>query len=600
MPLEKNESFSRRIRRRRNPEESPILTARTRKVKEIFANFRKTTEKIEKIAAASRFRPLLFLSISRSINKLRKKADKKNDVRATFRALPSINGAFFPKIKPVLTVKLAMTPPSADARSTARLAAFRRLRETPWRYVFSITGGGSAFLSDYLAIPGASRSFLEATIPYSPEATNAFLGRRPENYSSERTARLLASAALRRARTLADAEQANGPAASEFENKDKNRKIKDIGNFDLSAFSLVGVGATASLVSDRPKRGEHRIFCAVETLFETFSATLTLDKGARDRAAEERLAADFILTVLLFAAENAVCRAAALGLDAETANAADSELNATLPSLSPTAWREFSAPIPPSELLPLGPGDVASISWATLDAVGSAFLFDLDSTTFPRPFPKVAALRFDAGKVAAVRFAPTSQTSLRQDLTPTQTPDGDASSTVETLYPGSFNPPHRAHRRVAELAAEKTGAPVAFELSVRNVDKPSLDALEISRRLEALQEAAPNVPIWTTNAPRFVEKAALFPGSTFALGTDSVVRLGDAKYENGSTSRRDAVLERLAESGAKFLVFTRKLDGVVVEPESLPLPEKLRALCDFVPPEEFLDDVSSTALRRLK
>lgn len=571
---------------------------------------------------------------------------------------------------------------SADARSTARLAAFRRLRETPWRYVFSISGGGSAFLSDYLSIPGASASFLEGLIPYSPEATNAFLGFRPENYSSERTARLLASAALRRARTLAAAAQEtrkpdenleiknrlfnvaplsplSATNAKAPENRDENKKIKKPGNFDLSAFFLVGVGATASLVSDRPKRGEHRIFCAVETLFETFSATLTLDKGARDRAAEERLAADFILTVLLFAAENAVDRAAALGIAADAAdserstvldavnsgdlprlnaptianaakarlnqeraavrdrlsasnlnlaNAAESELNAPLPPLSPTVWREFSAPIPPSEFLPLTSGDVASISWATLDAVGSAFLFDLDSTAFPHPFPKVAALRFDAGKVDAVRFAPSQaqdqaqdQAKESQDLTPTfanASGDCDASSTAATLYPGSFNPPHRAHRRVAELAAEKTGAPVAFELSVRNVDKPSLDALEISRRLEALLETAPNVPVWTTNAPRFVEKAALFPGSTFALGTDSVVRLGDAKYENGSTSRRDAVLERLAELGARFLVFTRKLDGAVVEPESLPLPERLRTLCAFVPPEEFLDDVSSTALRR--
>ncbi len=523
---------------------------------------------------------------------------------------------------------------SADSRSTARLAAFRRLRETPWRCVFSISGGGSAFLSDYLSLPGASASFLEGLIPYSPEATNAFLGFRPENYSSERTARLLASAALRRARTLAAAEKETRKSdeiekikeavpnvaplsprsatnAKKPENRDKNKVIKTPENFDFSAFSLVGVGATASLVSDRPKRGEHRIFCAVETLFETFSATLTLEKGARDRAAEERLAADFILTVLLFAAENAVDRAAALGIDGETAsaanfgvlprsnvrttaNAAESELNEPLPSLSPTVWREFSAPIPPSKLLPLGPGDVASISWATLDALGSAFLFDLDSTAFPRPFPKVAALRFDAGKVNAVRFAPTTQTPIQQELTTTD----DAPSTAETLYPGSFNPPHRAHRRVAELAAEKTGAPVAFELSVRNVDKPSLDALEISRRIEALRREAANVPIWTTNAPRFVEKAALFPGSTFALGTDSVVRLGDAKYENGSTSRRDAVLERLAELGARFLVFTRKIDGAVVEPESLPLPEKLRTLCDFVAPEEFLDDVSSTALRR--
>ncbi|MBQ7112249.1 MAG: hypothetical protein IJO06_13695, partial [Thermoguttaceae bacterium] len=352
---------------------------------------------------------------------------------------------------------------SADARSTARLAAFLRLRATPWRHVFSITGGGSAFLSDYLSLPGASRSFLEATIPYSPEATNAFLGFRPENYSSEQTARLLASAALRRARTLADAEKANARAASDAEKSNKNKKIKeaerkaaptcqpstsnaerpvsvaknrsknqkikeavenarqnanerleDAENFDLSAFSLVGVGATASLVSDRPKRGEHRIFCAVETLFETFSATLTLAKGARDRAAEERLAADFILTVLLFAAETAVDRTAALGLDEKPASADDSQLNAPLPPLSPTAWREFSAPIPPSELLPLGPGDVASISWATLDAVGSAFLFDLDSTAFPRPFPKVAALRFDGGKVAAVRFAPPSQAEERE------------------------------------------------------------------------------------------------------------------------------------------------------------------------------------------
>lgn len=521
-----------------------------------------------------------------------------------------------------------MNAASADSRSTARLAAFRRLRETPRRFVFSISGGGSAFLSDYLALPGASASFLEALIPYSPEATNAFLGFRPENYSSERTARLLASAALRRARTLAAAERkernpdenkkikkSDVNAASDSspsENnaaKNENAKLRNkneiIKEFDFSDFNLVGVGATASLVSDRPKRGEHRIFCAVETLFEMFSATLTLEKGARDRAAEERLAADFILTVLLFAAENAVDRAAALELADATANASDSKLNAPLSPLFPTAWREFSVPLPPSDLLPLAPGDVASISWATLDAVGSAFLFDLDSTAFPRPFAKVAALRFDAGKVAAVRSAPSQHQQAQeqknqgtQGLAPSRSNALDATPPAETLYPGSFNPPHRAHRRVAALAAEKTGAPVAFELSVRNVDKPSLDALEISRRVTALQKEAPNVPIWATNAPRFVEKAALFPGSTFALGTDSVVRLGDAKYENGSTSRRDAVLERLTELGARFLVFTRKLDGAVVEPESLPLPEKLRALCDFVPPEEFLDDVSSTALRQ--
>lgn len=147
-----------------------------------------------------------------------------------------------------------------------------RLRQSQLKFVVTISGGGSPFLSDYLSVPGASQTFLEARIPYAPLATDDFLGFHPENYTSERTARLLAAAALRRAQILAP---------------------------DANPLALLGVGATAALVSERPKKGAHRVHCSILSRLGTFSASMTLKKNARTRAQEERLAADFIFSTLM-------------------------------------------------------------------------------------------------------------------------------------------------------------------------------------------------------------------------------------------------------------------------------------------------------------
>eukprot|EP00899_Mesostigma_viride_P007687 jgi/Mesvir1/1691/Mv21152-RA.2 len=42
------------------------------------------------------------------------------------------------------------------------------------------------------------------------------------------------------------------------------------------------------------------------------------------------------------------------------------------------------------------------------------------------------------------------------------------------FLPGSFNPVHRGHLRLLEIAARKAGQPACFELSVINADKPPL------------------------------------------------------------------------------------------------------------------------------
>ena len=51
-----------------------------------------------------------------------------------------------------------------------------------------------AAIAALLAIPGASRFLLEARVPYGTAALDEFLGARPEQYCSDRTARAMAMA----------------------------------------------------------------------------------------------------------------------------------------------------------------------------------------------------------------------------------------------------------------------------------------------------------------------------------------------------------------------------------------------------------------------
>ena len=52
---------------------------------------------------------------------------------------------------------------------------------------------------------------------------------------------------------------------------------------------------TATLVTDRPKKGDHRAHIGLYTAQRTRVYSLTLQKGARDRPGEERLVSDLLL-----------------------------------------------------------------------------------------------------------------------------------------------------------------------------------------------------------------------------------------------------------------------------------------------------------------
>ena len=162
------------------------------------------------------------------------------------------------------------------------------------------------------------------------------------------------------------------------------------------------------------------------------------------------------------------------------------------------------------------------------------------------------------------------------------------------IFPGAFNPLHDGHRGMADLAEQRVGAPVEFEISLENVDKSSLDEEGIRVRL---QQFTPDQRVWLTRAMRFSRKAELFRNVTFVVGADTIARVADLKYyEHDERLRREAIAQ-IADCGARFLVFGRNCDGRFNVLDALILPDELKDLCEGVRASEFRADISSSEIR---
>lgn len=148
------------------------------------------------------------------------------------------------------------------------LGLVEKIHATPLRLVVSASGGGSGAIASLLEVPGASRTVLEAVVPYAQAALMGWLGGRPDQFCSMRTARAMATVAFRRA-----------------------------WQYEPSA-DVAGVGCTASLSTDRPKLGPLRAHLALQTPSLTAFWSIELQKGQRSRAEEETLVNRLLLNVV--------------------------------------------------------------------------------------------------------------------------------------------------------------------------------------------------------------------------------------------------------------------------------------------------------------
>ena len=126
---------------------------------------------------------------------------------------------------------------------------------------------------------------------------------------------------------------------------------------------------------------------------------------------------------------------------------------------------------------------------------------------------------------------------------------------------------------MAEIAAAHCGAPVTFELSIANVDKPPLDFIEIADRLAPLG-ADPGA----ADAGRHVcRKGAARARVRVRRGHRHDRADRRPSYYGGDAARRDAAIAAIAAQGCRFLVFGRQLDGRFCTLADLDIPAALRA-----------------------
>lgn len=353
-----------------------------------------------------------------------------------------------------------------------------------------IAGAGSQAIYDILSVAGASGTVLDIQVPYASSAVVDYVGEEPGQYVSTGAALSLARAAYFRAVELR-------------ENDDP----------------VVGVACTATIATNRPKRGDHRCHVSVYRPTGCKSDSITFVKGLRTREQEDRVVSKLILNSL----------AASLGLNDRL------DLDLTQDECVVSEGTHFEDP-----LEALAKGHVGHV---LVDPEGN----------------QKADVTFKGG-----------------------------------IIPGSFNPRHGGHDELANAASDLLGLPIVYELSVTNVDKPELELSEVRSRLDQFRGHA---SVIATRAPVFYEKARLLPGCVFVIGYDTVVRLVDPKYYDGSRAKMISSFMEMKSLDCSFLVAGRVQDDGFRTLQDVEFPSDLSDMFRAIPESVFREDISSTEIR---
>ncbi|HXV99942.1 MAG TPA: hypothetical protein VEC93_16105, partial [Anaerolineae bacterium] len=143
------------------------------------------------------------------------------------------------------------------------------IHTAPQMVVIEFAGAGAQALAWLHGVAGSSRTILEATDRYVSTSLINLLGFEPTQFTSPQVARAMATKAYIRARQLA-------PPGT----------------------PVAGIGSTATIATDRAKRGDHRCCVAVCDAQGVTSYALTLTKDLRTRQQEENLVSLLILRAI--------------------------------------------------------------------------------------------------------------------------------------------------------------------------------------------------------------------------------------------------------------------------------------------------------------
>ena len=148
-------------------------------------------------------------------------------------------------------------------------AIVQKIHDSPPQGVLAVSGAGTNAIAWIMGVAGASRTVLEVVIPYASNSMIDWVGHEPDQYVSAGNARDMAKAAYLRALHLREGTE-----------------------------PVLGLACTATIATDRPKRGDHRAVVSARDAATIATWSLTFHKGLRDRAGEEDVVSRLILQAL--------------------------------------------------------------------------------------------------------------------------------------------------------------------------------------------------------------------------------------------------------------------------------------------------------------
>ena len=154
-----------------------------------------------------------------------------------------------------------------DDVKTRRAGVLAAVAETSYQIAMVFTGGGTGMIGHCFARPGASKNFLEGTVPYARDSVADYLGTNQEvSAASAAAAEQLAARAFERASRFAGHET-----------------------------QPVGLALVAALPTAPPRRGQDRVHVTLHTEKVCRTWSIELPAGQHTRESAESVAEELVL-----------------------------------------------------------------------------------------------------------------------------------------------------------------------------------------------------------------------------------------------------------------------------------------------------------------